>query len=201
MEKDDLYLRVVSPNDAAALVRIYAPYVEKTAITFEYTVPAEAEFRARIEKTLTAHPYIAAVGGGELLGYAYTSPFVGRAAYDWSAETSIYLREDCRRHGLGRRLYQALEDISRAQHILTLDACIGSTETEDEYLNNNSAQFHAHMGYTQVGRFCRCGYKFGRWYDMVWMEKQLGPHTPDPAPVLPFPALDAAALAALGIRP
>jgi phosphinothricin acetyltransferase len=126
---------------------------------------------------------------GEILGYAYTGPFVGRAAYAWAAETTIYIREDCKKMGLGKRLYKILEEISRAQNILNLNACIGYPEIEDEYLTKNSVQFHAHLGYRMVGEFHQCGYKFNRWYNMVWMEKIIGPHNSFQPPVIPFPQL------------
>ncbi|MDD5937452.1 MAG: GNAT family N-acetyltransferase [Clostridiales bacterium] len=196
----ELLIRTARPEeDAAELLAIYAPYVEKTAITFEYDVPTLAEFRGRMETILKKYPYLLAQRDGEILGYVYTHPFVGRAAYDWGAETTIYLREDQRRGGLGRKLYQALENVSRAQNILNLNACIGYPEPEDEYLTKNSAQFHAHLGYTMVGEFHQCGYKFGRWYNMVWMEKLIGPHRPGQPPVIPFPELDGEILRAAGV--
>lgn len=187
MEKNDVIIRAASPGDAEKLLEIYRPYVEKTAITFEYEVPSVEEFQGRIVRTLRRYPYLVAEAGGQILGYAYTGPFVGRAAYDWAAEVSIYLREDCRGMGLGKRLYAAIEEISRAQHITNLNACIGTVEMEDEHLTNNSAQFHGHMGYRMVGEFQKCGYKFGRWYNMVWMEKIIGEHLPSPEAVVPFP--------------
>ena len=91
--------------------------------------------------------------------------------------------------GLGKRLYKILEEISRAQNILNLNACIGYPEIEDEYLTKNSVQFHAHLGYRMVGEFHQCGYKFNRWYNMVWMEKIIGPHNSFQPPVIPFPQL------------
>ncbi len=99
------------------------------------------------------------------------------------------MREDQRKTGVGKKLYTALEAVSKAQNILNMNACIGYPETEDPYLTKNSVQFHAHMGYRMVGEFYKCGYKFGTWYNMVWMEKIIGLHTPDPAPVIPFPDL------------
>ena len=185
----DVKLRVARLCDAEGILAIYAPYVKETAITFEYEVPGLSEFRARMETTLKKYPYLVAEQDGELLGYAYTGPFVGRAAYDWAAEVTIYLKADKRKMGLGRRLYHAIEAISKAQNILNLNACIASPETEDAYLTRNSIQFHTHMGYTIVGEFHQCGYKFGRWYNMAWMEKHIGPHPAIPAPVVPFPAL------------
>lgn len=194
-------LRVATPQDAPELLAVYAPYVTDTAISFEWQVPGLEEFRGRIRRTLQKYPYLVAVRGEEILGYAYTGPFVGRAAYDWGAETSIYLRRDCRRQGVGRALYAALAGISRAQNIHTLYACIGWPKREDQYLTQNSAQFHAHLGFKQVGTFENCGWKFNRWYDMIWMEKQLSPLPEHPAPVIPFPDLAPEILNQLGVRP
>lgn len=199
MDCPDISIRAASPADAEELLAVYAPYVRKTAITFEYDVPCPGDFRARMEHTLKRYPWLKAVGGGEILGYAYTGAFVGRAAYDWAAETSIYVREDKKGTGIGKKLYLALESVSRAQHITNLNACIGVPQTEDEYLTKNSAQFHAHLGYSAVGEFHSCGYKFGRWYNMVWMEKIIGPHAANPLPLIPFPALSAEALSAAGV--
>ena len=186
MNNDNIRIRTAMTEDAAELLEIYRPDVEKTAITFEYDVPTSEEFRARMEKTLKRYPYLVAEKGGELIGYAYAGPFVGRAAYDWAAEVSIYLKENQRGMGIGKRLYQAIEEISRAQNITNLNACIGSPDPEDEYLTRNSIQFHEHMGYRMVGEFCKCGYKFGRWYNMVWMEKLIGAHEAEPKPVVEF---------------
>ena len=182
-------IRTARPEDAPALLGIYAPYVEKTAISFEYEVPTLTEFQTRIEHILQKYPYLVAEKDGELMGYAYTHAFVGRAAYEHSAETTIYLREDRRGMGVGKKLYLALEEISKAQNIYSLNACIGYPEAEDEYLTMNSIQFHAHMGYRFVGRFYKCGCKFGRWYDMAWMEKILTEHPQNPPAVVPFPEL------------
>ena len=90
--KDGIEIRAARPEDAEKLLEIYRPYVEKTAITFEYDVPDVKEFRRRIEHTLEKYPYLLAQKQGEILGYVYTGPFVGRAAYDWAAELSIYLK-------------------------------------------------------------------------------------------------------------
>lgn len=190
----DVFLRLVTPDDAAALQSIYAPYVEETAVTFEYDVPSIAEFRARVEHTLAGYPYLAAVRDGQLLGYAYAGPLKNRAAYAWAAETSIYLRGEARRQGLGTRLYLALERLAQAQGLLGLYACVAvPRELADPYLSRDSLLFHSRMGYTPAGTLHRCGYKFGRWYDMCWLEKPLCPYPETPAPVTPFSALDPAA--------
>ena len=187
---DTIIIRTAAADDAAALLAIYAPYVEQTAITFEYEVPSLEEFRRRIIHTLQRYPYLVAEENGEILGYAYTSPFGERAAYSWAVETSIYLWQDVRGKGLGKRLYHSLEDISRAQHVQSLYACIAYPDADDAHLTGNSVAFHTHLGYTSVGRFPHCGYKFGTWYNMTWMEKPLGDHAVPPAPFIPFPALN-----------
>lgn len=166
-------------EDAGRLLEIYAFYVEHTAISFEYAVPTLSEFQDRMERTMRRYPYLVIEEDGAVRGYAYAGAFVGRAAYDRSCETTIYLEQGAHKHGLGRKLYEALEDALRKMGILNLYACIGYPEEEDEYLNRNSADFHVHLGYVKAGQFHKCGYKFGRWYDMIWMEKMIGEHGPD----------------------
>ena len=183
---DNLMIRTAVPEDAAGLLRIYAPYVERTAVTFEYEVPTEAEFRARIGKTLERYPYLVAESADGILGYAYAGPFHPRAAYDWCAELSVYVDWNARGQGIGRTLYAALEDDLRAMGMLNLYACIAIPEQEDEYLDSSSVAFHSRMGFETVGQFRRCGYKFRRWYHMIWMEKIIGEHLRDQPPVTVF---------------
>lgn len=183
---NDLSIRAARPEDAGALLEIYAPYVRGTAITFEYDVPSEAEFAARIAKTMERYPYLIAERNGSIEGYAYASPFHSRAAYAWGVETSVYVRRENRGTGAGGLLYRRLEALLKMQGILNLNACIAFADPEDEYLTNASVLFHGHMGFRMVGRFTQCGWKFGRWYDMVWMEKLIGEHGTDVKPVRTF---------------
>lgn len=177
--KDSVTIRTATPADAQALLNIYAPYVEHTAITFEYNVPSAEEFASRIEYTLQKYPYLVAEENKRLLGYAYASPFHARPAYDWAVETSIYVNQNVKHRGIGRKLHDALENALREQGILNMNACIAYPPKEDEYLDKNSVEFHHHMGYRLVGEFYKCGYKFHRWYNMVWMEKLIGEHLPN----------------------
>ncbi|HIV11944.1 MAG TPA: GNAT family N-acetyltransferase [Candidatus Pullilachnospira stercoravium] len=183
---DTVRIRNAAPADAGRILEIYAYYVEHTAISFEYQVPTLTEFQARMKETMGRYPYLVAEAEGKILGYAYAHPFVGRAAYDWSCELTIYLDPSARRHGLGRKLYDALEVRLKEMGIQNLYACIGVPEAEDEFLTNNSADFHRHMGFSEVGKFYKCGRKFGRWYHMVWMEKIIGEHPSGPEPVKPY---------------
>lgn len=104
-----IIIRDAQLEDAARLLEIYAYYVKKTAITFEYEVPSLAEFEERIKKTKARYPYLVIERDGVIEGYAYAGPFVGRAAYDWSCELTVYLDRNARKCGLGRKIYEALE--------------------------------------------------------------------------------------------
>lgn len=179
-------IRVAKIEDAEELLAIYAPYVKNTAISFEYDVPSLEEFQGRMKNILQKYPYLVAERDGEIVGYTYAGAFKQRAAYNWDVETTIYVKQDCRKSGIGRQLYAALEEALSRQNILNLNACIGYPETEDEYLTKNSVQFHEHLGFRMVGEFKKCGYKFNRWYNMVWMEKHIGEHTEHPYSVRTF---------------
>lgn len=182
----DLMIRNASLDDAPCILEIYAYYIEQTAITFEYTVPTVHEFKERMRHTMEKYPYLVIEKDGRIAGYAYAGAFVGRAAYDWACELTIYLDHAVQRCGMGRMLYEALADRLQKMGILNLYACIGYPQTEDEYLTRNSFQFHSHLGFSTAGIFHNCGYKFGRWYDMAWMEKIIGEHLPDQTAVRPY---------------
>ena len=185
---EETQIRMAVAEDAADMLRIYAPYVEQTAITFEYETPSVAQFRERISARLDAgYPWLVALRQEQIVGYAYAGPFVGREAYSWSAELSIYVDRSLRHSGIGGRLYQKLEERLRQMGILNLYACIAWPRAEDEYLTRDSAHFHRHLGFKLAGTFAQCGYKFGRWYDMIWMEKIIGEHVTPAIPVKPCP--------------
>ena len=169
-------IRSAVPDDTKRLLEIYAYYVANTAVSFEYDVPSEAEFCNRIQNTLKKYPYLVLEDDGVIQGYAYAGIFKARAAYARSCEVSIYVDHDAKRQGYGRKLYEALEDRLKTQGILNMYACIAYPAGEDEYLSRDSEQFHRHLGFTTVGEFHQCSYKFGRWYSMIWMEKLIGEH-------------------------
>ena len=179
-------IRIVREEDTEQLRELYAYYVENTAITFEYEVPSVEEFRNRICRTVQRYPYLVSECGGVINGYAYAGVFHERSAYDWAVETSIYVAENAVKKGIGKELYMSLEQALALQHIINLNACIAYPVREDPYLTKNSVQFHEHMGYRLVGQFHKCGYKFGRWYDMVWMEKCISHHPEHPQAVRSF---------------
>ena len=172
----DIIIRDAKVTDAKAIQTIYTPYVETTAITFEYNVPSEEEFCRRIETVQQKYPWIVAMVNGKVVGYAYASAFKPRDAYQWAIETSIYVDINNKRSGIGRQLHEALEQRLKMQGILNMNACISFIDPEDEYLTQDSVRFHERLGYQRVAHFHQCGKKFNRWYDMIWMEKMIGEH-------------------------
>ena len=172
----EIMIRNATVLDAPAILDIYGYYVANTAISMEYDVPSLEEFEKRIENTLGNYPYLVAEQDRKIIGYAYAGKFHPRAAFYLSAEVSIYIHKDAVKCGLGRRLYEEIEARLKEQGILNVYASIAYTDMEDEYLTNNSTQFHEHMGYKKVAQFNNCCIKFGRWYHLIWMEKFLGEH-------------------------
>lgn len=176
-------IRNATMADAERILEIYDYYVKNTAITFEYATPSIEEFKKRMEGTINHYPYLVIQKNNIVQGYAYADSFIDRAAYDWSCEVTIYLEHSMQKSGMGRRIYEALEGNLQKMGILNLYACIAYPEADDEYLTTNSADFHAHLGFVKVGEFHKCGYKFGHWYNMIWMEKIIGNHGDNQTPV------------------
>ncbi|WP_435193766.1 GNAT family N-acetyltransferase [Natronomonas sp. EA1] len=180
-----MHLREVTPGDAAAIRAVYAPYVEETAITFEEAVPAVEAFRNRIATKTERFPWYVCEADGELLGYAYGGAWRSRAAYRWSTETSIYLRESAQGQGVGTALYTALLDSLAAQGYQSAYAVITLP-------NPGSVAFHERFGFEEVGVMPDAGYKHGGWHDVAWWHRALGEHPADPPePLSPADARDA----------
>ena len=171
-------IRFAAPDDAAALLRIYAQYIE-TPITFEYTLPSEEEFARRIRDIQAVYPYLVYIEDGEVLGYAYAHRFQERAAYQWGAELSVYLDRGCVSHGIGSQLYTLLLELLRLQNVRTAYALVTLPNTKSEAL-------HRHFGFKLCGVWHSSGFKNGRWYDMGSFEKQLLPYDSSPAPLRPL---------------
>ena len=176
-------IRIATSDDAKELLNIYKYYVENTAITFEYDVLSIEEFSGRIKNTLKKYPYLIAENEDGIYGYAYAGEFKSRQAYNWAVETSIYVKNGGSRHGVGTLLYKELEKYLKLQNIINVNACIA-------YPNEKSEDFHKKFGYKTVAHFTKCGYKFGQWHDMIWMEKFIGDHTNNPKDIIPFSELN-----------
>ena len=183
-------LRFAEPGDAAALLAVYAQYIG-TSVTFEYVLPTEEEFRRRIENISAEYPYLVHVtDDGVIDGYAYAHRFAERAAYQWSAELSVYLDRSARGCGLGKRLYGALMELVKLQGVRTVFGLVTTP-------NERSDRLHLGMGFTVAGVNRNAGYKNGQWRGVTVYEKPIGEYTDDPAPLLRFPDVDREAAKAI----
>ncbi len=167
-------IRLATAKDSARLLEIYGPFIENTAVSFEYAVPEEAEFKKRIDTVLKKLPWLVCEMDGEITGYAYASEHKARAAYDWSADTSVYV--DPAHHGrrIGTALYTALFDLLRFQGYI--NAYAGITQPNDK-----SNGLHASFGFVPVGVYHHVGYKLGAWHDVKRLELALAEPPAKPA--------------------
>ena len=160
-------IRFADPaRDAAAILDLYAPYIEKTAITFETEVPSLKSFTQRVADIAAHFPYLLLEVDGELAGYAYAHRQAERAAFAWNAELSIYLKESFAGRGLGRPLYSLLEELLAMQGYVNFYGVITGS-------NAVSIALHEKMGYRLIGRHEHTGFKFGQWHDTVWLHKRV----------------------------
>ena len=169
-----LIRRADPEQDAAACLAIYAPFITDSVISFEATPPSLSEFAERIARYSRTHEYLVAEEDGKVIGFAYGSPHRERAAYRWTAETSIYIDPDHHGRGIGKKLYERLLGLLRAQGIRTVLA--GATLPNDA-----SIALHRRCGFVQVGVLPSVGWKFDRWHDVAWLACDLGPGA-DPSP-------------------
>lgn len=159
-------IRDARRSDVPAMLAIYAPFVEHTAVSFEYNVPTEAEFARRLEEHQAAFPWLVCEENGRVMGYAYAGRAFERAAYGWNAEISCYLAPELRGRGVGRRLYARIEEILTRLGYYKLFAVVTSA-------NAPSVAFHRALGFRDAACFRNVGYKQGGWYDVLWLEKTL----------------------------
>jgi L-amino acid N-acyltransferase YncA len=173
-------IRIAKAGDAAQIAEIYRPYVEKTAITFEEEAPTAQEIAEKIAKVGAVFPFLVLEEGGEVLGYAYATRYRERAAYRWSLEDSVYLREDSVGRGLGKVLLQALIEILRELGYIKIYAVITPP-------NPVSIALHRKFGFEPLGRFASTAFKLGAWQAIDWMELTLREPPPRPEEPLSFP--------------
>jgi phosphinothricin acetyltransferase len=158
-------VRAATPADAAAVAAIYAPLVTGTAISFEEEPPSPDEIGRRMAARPRL-PWLVAVDGGRVAGYAYASAHRARPAYRWSADCSVYLDPGYRGRGVGRQLYERLIPAVRGLGYRSLFAGIALP-------NPASVSLHEALGFQPVGVFRDVGYKHGSWRDVGWWQRSL----------------------------
>ncbi len=176
-------IRLANEEDAAGIAEVYRPYVEGSRISFEERAPDAAEMARRIAGDRPGfYPWLVADEGGQILGFASSSPFRTRRAYRWSVETGIYLGPDACGRGLGKNLLSALLGLLERQGYV---AAIGAIALPNE----PSVRLHEALGFTHAGTYRGTGFKMGEWIDVGLWQKDLAPRTAQPAEPLPFEGL------------
>ena len=160
------HIRVATAADAAALLSIYRPIVETTAISFELEPPSEAEFAEKISKLAETHAWLLMDGPSGPVGYAYGSPHRPRAAYQFAVETSVYIDAVHYGKGYGRALYLALFEELAKKHYHNAYAGISLP-------NAGSIALHKAVGFQPIGVFREIGFKFDRWHDVSWWQRPI----------------------------
>ncbi len=176
-----MVIRHATPADTEAIQSIYAPLVRDTAITFELEVPGVSEIQRRIANVVPRAPWLVLERDGGVVAYAYGHTWRERPAYRWTIETSIYVADRARGQGVGRELYGDLLERLRRQGFAL---AIGGITLP----NPASVALHERLGFRQVGVHAGCGWKLGRWWDVLFLQKELLPRQgelPPPAPPEP----------------
>ncbi|MFC6963268.1 arsinothricin resistance N-acetyltransferase ArsN1 family B [Halocatena marina] len=166
-------IRLATEDDAGPIQEIYAPYVRDTVISFEREPPSVEEVRHRIRSTLKDYPWLVGELDGEVIGYAYTGKHRTRDAYQWSVDSSVYVRPDHHRSGIARGLYESLFELLTLQGFFNVYAGITLPTPA-------SVGFHESMGYQPIGVYKNVGHKHGAWHDVKWWHRSLGDPAPDP---------------------
>lgn len=172
--------RLATTSDVEGIRAIYGPVVENTVTSFEMEVPSLSDMENRVTSTLTTYPWIVACINNTVAGYAYGCQLRSRAAYSWSAETSVYIHPDHIGQGLGKQLYTKLFALLEAQGFK--NAFAGSSLP-----NPGSVHLHTKMGFKEIGVYENIGYKNGVWVDVIWWQRPIGEKSANNAPPIPLP--------------
>jgi L-amino acid N-acyltransferase YncA len=173
-------IRPARPDDAPAILEIYAPYVLNTPVSFEEVVPSSEEIVSRMEIILQQYPYLVCEIDGKIAGYAYASVHRTRASYRWTCESSVYVAPEFHRMKIGKALDFCLIECLRYQGIKLVLAGITVPNAE-------SVGFHENFGFVKAAEYHATGFKLGKWHNVGWWELDLNPERKDPsAHVIPF---------------
>ena len=179
----DIKIRMARETDTEEILGIYAPYIKDTVITFEYEIPTLNEFKSRIRKISADYPYLVCTKDEKIVGYAYSHRHMERAAYQWNVELSVYIDNSYLHCGMGKALYSALIEISKLQNIQNIYGGVTSP-------NKNSEKLHEYFSFKKLGVYHNTGYKFGKWHDVIWFEKNISEYYGEPKQLLLIKDID-----------
>jgi L-amino acid N-acyltransferase YncA len=176
-------IRLATPDDAAGILEIYAPYIENTSFTFETEVPSLEDFQQRIANYLINWPWLVCELDGMIAGYAYGAKYRERTAYQWCVESSIYIHDNFLKHKIGKALYESLMEILKRQGYRNVYAVINLP-------NDRSVQFHENCGFTYFATYEKVGYKLGKWKNVGWWQLIINEYTMEPEAPIKFSELN-----------
>ncbi len=178
-------IRFASPDDAEAILSIYAPYVISSPVTFETTVPRVYDFKRRIAANAASLPFLVCEADGKIAGYAYAVNQKFGAAFSWNTCLYVYISNEYQRCNIASALYLAILSLLKAQEYRKVLALVTSS-------NGVSEAFHNAFGFEKVGTVKKAGYKLGRWHSVSIFEKQLSDSDTPPCPTKSIAELDPA---------
>ena len=178
-------IRFACPDDAEAILSIYAPYVVSSPVTFEATVPRVYDFKRRIAATSAALPFLVCEADGKIAGYAYAVNQKFGAAFSWNTCLYVYISNEYQRCNIASALYLAILSLLKAQEYRKVLALVTSS-------NQVSEAFHSAFGFDKVGTLKKAGYKLGKWHSVSIFEKSLSDSDAPPSPTKSISELDPA---------
>ena len=170
-------MRLALGKDSQAILNIYRRYIRETAITFEIEVPTTYDFGCRIAGIAKKYPFIVYQINDEIVGYAYASEHMERAAYRFDVDVSIYVSPQYHASGIAYKLYNALFSILK--DLGYVNAYAGITIP-----NEKSFKFHDKYGFKLIGTYPKTGYKFNSWHDVSWLGKTINKHVEISSPLM-----------------
>jgi L-amino acid N-acyltransferase YncA len=173
-------IRLAKPTDAASILDIYVPYIINSAITFETEIPTTENFEQRIITYQRNWPWLVYETDGVIAGYAYATKHRERAAYQWCAESSVYVSNEYQQQGVGKALYKVLFEILKYQGCRNVYAGITLP-------NDKSVAFHKGFGFTWLADYTNIGYKLNKWNTVSWWHLQLSDYSDNPLAPMQFP--------------
>ena len=176
-------IRLAREEEANEILAIYSPYIVNTSYTFETDVPTVQEFKVRIRNNLETYPWIVCEMNNEIAGYAYAARHRERVAYQWCAESSIYIRDAYHHTGIAQALYSALLEILKKQGFMNVYAVINLP-------NERSVRFHEKAGFTWFANYEKVGFKLGQWKTVGWWKLQVNDYIDDPPAPLKLPLIE-----------
>ena len=179
---DEIQIRFADISDIEQMLGIYQFYVEKTSITFDYIKPSIEEYKLKFESLLEQYPVLVAIKNAEIVGFTYASEFRKKKAYQWSVESTVYLKHNILQNGIGTMLYKKMLGLLQLQHIIDVIAVITTPNLQSE-------NFHTKLGFISMFELPEFGYKFNTWHSIKFFKLAINSRAVQPSEPISIKAL------------